>query len=554
MTALSVQPPFPILTDIDGQPLEDGYIFIGVINLAPITNPITVYWDAALSVTATQPIRTRGGYPMNAGVPGRLYVNTDYSIQVQNRNGSVVYSATEATEALGNIISFADITGTLGSDRVTFLQAGTSAVTRTAQAKMRDMVSVKDFGAVGNGVTDDTAAIQAAIASLPVQIGGIVYFPSSTGAYICNSTLTWDNKPVILLGAGNGVQPNSGVIIKFPNNVTGLNVLNGSTGYGANSGIENLHIVGSNTGAGTNDGVLIRCNGFKAVNCTAEKFGRHGWHVLSDISGLPSPIVSVNANGVLLMQCRGRNNYGDGLHTRGENSNIMTTINFDSSSNAGWGYFLDQLIGGVHICPHESGDNALGAFRFGPNGGRDRIVGGYKEASATAGVQIDNGNSGYINADFLEMTSSVTDNTPTKNNRITWTASADVVTNQLSIGNASGLYARLNSSGILLDLGKVLTLKNPAQNAIWNLSVLADKRAYLESAQAEPFFLGNHLQAPGATFSSAAITNTGGVSYGGTTASTVGAAGAASALPATPLGYIICNVAGVQVKIPYYNT
>jgi hypothetical protein len=93
MTALSVQPPFPILTDIDGQPLEDGFIFIGVVNLAPITNPITVYWDAALTIPAAQPIRTRGGYPINSGTPARLYVGSDYSIQVQNRNGSVVYTS-----------------------------------------------------------------------------------------------------------------------------------------------------------------------------------------------------------------------------------------------------------------------------------------------------------------------------------------------------------------------------------------------------------------------------------------------------------------------------
>ena len=44
------------------------------------------------------------------------------------------------------------------------------------------------------------------------------------------------------------------------------------------------------------------------------------------------------------------------------------------------------------------------------------------------------------------------------------------------------------------------------------------------------------------------------VSYGGTTATTVGAAGGASALPATPLGYIIVNVAGTAAKIPYYNS
>jgi len=541
MTALSIQVPFPVFQDRDGQPLDNGYVWIGTSNLYPITNPVVAYFDAALTIVAAQPLRTLNGYISNAGTPAQVYVDgVNFSILVQDSKGTMVYN-------------FPDGTGTANAAGVIYDPAGTGAVATTVQAKLRESVSVKDFGAVGDGVTNDTAAIQAAIASLPVQIGGIVYFPSSTGAYICNSTLTWDNKPVILLGAGNGVQPNAGVIIKFPAGVTGLNILNGSTGYGANSGLENLHIVGSDTGPGANDGVLIRCNGFKAVNCTAEKFGQHGWHILSDISGSPSPIVSVNANGVLLMQCRGRNNYGDGLHTRGENSNIMTTINFDSSGNAGWGYFLDQLIGGVHICPHESGDNVLGAFRFGPNGGRDRVFGGYKEASATPGVQIDSGNSGYINVDFLEMTSSVTDNTATKNNRITWTASADVVTNRLAIGDASGLYMALTSSGFLMDFGKILTLKNAAQDAIWNLSVLADKRAYLESAQAQPLLLGNHLQAPGSTFTSAAVTNAGGVSFGGTTQATVGAAGAASALPGAPTGYLIINVAGVPRVVPFYN-
>lgn len=43
------------------------------------------------------------------------------------------------------------------------------------------------------------------------------------------------------------------------------------------------------------------------------------------------------------------------------------------------------------------------------------------------------------------------------------------------------------------------------------------------------------------------------ISYGGTTATTVGAAGGAAALPATPLGYAIWNVGGTQVKVPYYN-
>jgi hypothetical protein len=174
MTALSIQPTFPIFTDIDGQPLEDGYVFIGTANLNPITNPITVYWDAALTLTAVQPIRTLGGYPMNSGTPARLYVNSDYSIQVQNKNGSLIYSALAAGDRFSDVV----VNG-IDSSEVTFLQAGTGAVTRTAQAKMRDTVSVKDFGAVGDGAANDTAAIQAAVNSLSTT-GGELFFPPGT--------------------------------------------------------------------------------------------------------------------------------------------------------------------------------------------------------------------------------------------------------------------------------------------------------------------------------------------------------------------------------------
>jgi hypothetical protein len=116
-----------------------------VANLPPIGNPIAVYWDAALTQPAALPVRTRGGYPVNAGTPARLYVGSDYSIQVQNRNGSVVYSAPQATERYSDPV----ISG-IDSSEVTFLQSGTGAVVRTAQSKMRDVVSVKDFGAIGD--------------------------------------------------------------------------------------------------------------------------------------------------------------------------------------------------------------------------------------------------------------------------------------------------------------------------------------------------------------------------------------------------------------------
>jgi hypothetical protein len=93
MSALSVEPPYPAFADADGQPLENGYIFIGAVNLNPIVNPIAAFFDAALTIPAVQPIRTLGGYPVYQGTPTRFYVGSDYSIQVQDKNGSVVYTS-----------------------------------------------------------------------------------------------------------------------------------------------------------------------------------------------------------------------------------------------------------------------------------------------------------------------------------------------------------------------------------------------------------------------------------------------------------------------------
>ena len=73
-----------------------------------------------------------------------------------------------------------------GSRLSGFRQTGTGATARTVDAKLKDIVSVKDFGAVGDGTTDDTAAIDLAIASGADNI----YFPMGTYMTTGNHTVT----------------------------------------------------------------------------------------------------------------------------------------------------------------------------------------------------------------------------------------------------------------------------------------------------------------------------------------------------------------------------
>jgi hypothetical protein len=264
MTTLSISPPFPIFSDRDGSPLENGYVWIGTANLNPITNPIAVFWDAAQTQPAAQPVRTINGYPSNNGTPGRLYVNSDFSITVQDSKGSLVYSAPAATDRVNDVI----ISGLppISSNDVTFLQAGTGAVTRSVQDKDRDVVSAFDFMSAaeiadvkaGTKTLTVTTALQAA-ADYAYKNGKILLIPA--GTYKAKLVLppTGTTEPrgdaFVMQGEGAGIVYLGGVpfvkgtTLVSPDTAPALNLLNvlGAADTGPILHIRDIRFEGNST-------------------------------------------------------------------------------------------------------------------------------------------------------------------------------------------------------------------------------------------------------------------------------------------------------------------
>ena len=125
---------------------------------------------------------------------GTIGLITEGSYQDQfwmvTTSGTIRPGTTAISFAVG-IPSISILALSSGSSLFGFLQSGTGAVARTGQAKLRDQVSVKDFGAVGDGAVDDTTAIQNAINYAATGNAKTVYFPN--GVYLCTSSLKIPN-------------------------------------------------------------------------------------------------------------------------------------------------------------------------------------------------------------------------------------------------------------------------------------------------------------------------------------------------------------------------
>lgn len=527
MPALSIQPPFPIFTDIDGQPLEDGFILIGAANLDPQGNPIAVYWDEALLVPATQPIRTLAGYPSRSGTPARLYVNSDYSIRVLNKNGSVLYSSPVATE------QYSDAVVTVASSNVTFTQGGAGAATLTAQNKMRQRVSILDFTGVDpTGLTDSTAGIQAAITYAKTLTAPELIIDA--GTYLVNATLTFD-------------LPNYSTIRCF-----GL----------IRSSVSNNPAI--RIGSTSTNTFSLTVTGIKVERTSV------------DTSNLSTGVQLRNlvASYVDVRWCR---NFEDGVYCYGDQANGGFSYNeihlgfiHDNKRNlhlnaASPGYCNENnFYGGTYN--HSSGypaiatTNLLVAHFASSVLNNNRFYGpSFEDNSALATAAVINGDNNVIywpriENPAIQTTYQIQFTVNARECRVIGHGFTMVNTNISDLGTGNmyetreGAVIRYQTTAAA---GKaVLKLQSYASGSAKVLSGLdtaGTERSYITGDG--DAYLKRALALEGVPASGTA----GAVTYGAGTQFTVGGAGGASALPATPLGYLRIWIGTTEVAIPYYN-
>jgi hypothetical protein len=93
MAATSEARALPFFTDMVGQPLESGSIYIGQPGLDPVAYPQTVYSDSASTTVLAQPIRTVHGHAVSAGAQVHMFTQIPYSITVLDAAGRIIYAS-----------------------------------------------------------------------------------------------------------------------------------------------------------------------------------------------------------------------------------------------------------------------------------------------------------------------------------------------------------------------------------------------------------------------------------------------------------------------------
>jgi hypothetical protein len=222
-------PPFTVALDAAGVTLPGAKLYFYVTGT---TTPLATYSNVGLSIANANPVVADSGgrfsdifLTPSATYKCVLKTSADVTVwtgdpisggaisaaDIAGLVGGAAISTTPGQpqavmDALAGTVKAASISDTVAdqqaiTDKLDFLQSGTGAVTRSLGTSLRDRLSAKDFGATGDGTTDDYAAINLATAAAAAA-GKTLYFPP--GTYRCSNGLDLP-KHIKLVGAGSPV-------------------------------------------------------------------------------------------------------------------------------------------------------------------------------------------------------------------------------------------------------------------------------------------------------------------------------------------------------------
>lgn len=355
--------------DNNGVILSGGLLYI---YLAGTTTPATTYTSISGVTPHANPIvldsagRVASEIWITEGTSCKFTLRTSTGVEIWTKDNiegiNDVSAATAAATAALDAFE-ASLAAPSGSSLVGFTQTGATAVARTVQARLRDTVSAKDFGATGNGSTDDTAALQAAI-DYAIANGRDLYIPD--GTYIVDQ-LVYDSTAYALMPSIYGSGRNQTIIKKKAGSTVGALLTIGAfaaTNFIANVTIEGITFDGLNSST-TTYGVI--CYSFvrsRIMNCIVKNCDFGVYFQGGIASWLVDCVVISNRQGFTA------DAFASMTGASWPNYHILQRCVI--SDNTLWGVFFDNgRMLRVLDCDVEgngtSGDTTTGGIRVGPD-------------------------------------------------------------------------------------------------------------------------------------------------------------------------------------------
>ena len=273
-----------------GVPLAGGLLFTYA---AGTSTPQTSYTSSIGNIAHTNPIilNSAGRVP-----GGEIWITNDISYKFVLKDSNNVLIATyDNIDGINSINAF----------EISYTPPFNNSVTTTVGNKLAQTVSVMDFGATGNGITDDTAAIQFALNSG----SNAIFFPN--GTYVITSSIyPKANQQLIGVGATITTTNNQFFYAIDLNNadnveINGLKIIGPASGNGFDTAI----IVNSSNNV-LITGCLIKDIGQEATPFPAERgFGIHIRENSTNIKIVNNTIDNIKGyglsrgDGILLQDC-----------------------------------------------------------------------------------------------------------------------------------------------------------------------------------------------------------------------------------------------------------